>query len=402
MMETSALFYYNKSLFIPNFALMHSFTQKRFAHPAWIEIDLNQLVTNITALKTYIPGKKICLSIKANAYGHGLIPIAQAAAEHGVDYLGVAHLQEGAMLREAGITIPILVMGAIHEEQLPELLHYNLEFTVASQYKAELVAKICRDSKHKAKIHLEIETGMQRTGMRPDTAWALIEKIREYDCFEFKGIYSHLACADSPNHPVTQQQITTFSNLVTKVRNLFPDIIAHLANSGGILNYPESLFDMVRPGILLFGYNCPGNHILSAQILPFFSIKAKVSFFKTVAAEQGVGYGHTYTTRDVTRLVTVPVGYGDGLRRSLSNKGAVLIREQRYPIIGAICMDQFMVDIGMHEAYVGDEVVIIGKQGSQEITLQEMANNADTISYEILCGFNDRLPRVYKYKESNH
>jgi alanine racemase len=173
-------------------------------------------------------------------------------------------------------------------------------------------------------------------------------------------------------------------------------VLAHLANSGGILYYPESHFDMVRVGILLFGYTCPPGHPLAKNIRPFFSIKAKVSFFKTVGGMQGVGYGHTYTTSALTRIVTIPVGYGDGLRRALSNKGSVLIRGQRYPIIGNICMDQFMVDIGANEAHVGDETVIIGHQENAEILLEEMAAQVDTIANEILCGFNDRLPRVYK------
>jgi alanine racemase len=374
---------------------MSTFSQKTFAHPAWIEIYLAQFVKNILALKSYMPAQKICLAIKANAYGHGLIPIAQTAQKNGVDYLAVAHLQEGALLREAGITLPILVLGAIHENQLPDLLNYDLEFTIASAYKAELVELYCKQSKQKARVHIEIETGMQRTGMRPETAWTLIKKLQHSDEIELKGIYSHLACAEKPNDPITQQQITDFREIEAKVRPLFPKMIAHLANSGGILYYPEAGFDMIRPGILLFGYNCPVDHVLFDKIKPFFSIKAHIAFFKTVQANQGISYGHTYQTAGLTHIVTVPVGYGDGLRRSLSNKGSVLIHGKRYPIVGTICMDQFMVDIGMDEAYVGDEIVLIGKQGSAEITLEEMALLAETISYEILCHFNDRLPRIY-------
>lgn len=379
---------------------MASKMTKRFAHPGWIEIDLDQFAANIKALKAYLPQQKVCLIVKANAYSHGLVPIAQAAVQHGIEYLAVAHLQEGAMLREAGITAPILVLGAIHEDQLPDLLHYNLEFTISSHYKAELVAKLCQHSGQKAHIHIEVETGMQRTGMRPETALALIKKLPTWGCFELKGIYSHLANSDTPNEPFCHKQIAIFQDFTTQVRQWFPGVIAHIANSGGILHYPDSYFDMVRIGILLFGYTCPPQHPLAQSIQPFFSIKAKISFFKAVEQGQGIGYGLSYQTSHFTRIITVPVGYGDGLRRALSNKGVVLIRGKRYPIAGRVCMDQFMVDIGMNEAYVGDEVIIIGKQENEEITLEEMAKLADTIPNDILCGFNDRLPRVYKLTQT--
>jgi len=376
---------------------MHTPSTKRFAHPAWIEIDLDQFVKNIQALKKFAPGKKICLTVKANAYGHGIIPISKAAEEHGVDYLAVAHSQEGAMLREAGITIPILVLGAIHEEQLPDLLKYDLEFTIASAYKAELVAKICKQLNKTAKVHVEVETGMQRTGMRPETALKLIENLANYQGLDLAGVYSHLAISEIADHATSHQQIAAFKDLTAKIKKNHPQVILHMANSGAVLNYPESHLDMLRVGILLFGYGVPATHHLSSNIRPFFSVKGKISFFKTVAANQGVSYGHTYQTAEQTHIVTIPIGYGDGLRRALSNKGSVLIHNQRYPIVGAVCMDQFMVDIGMNEAHVGDEVVIIGEQGNQYLALEEMATSIHTIPNEILCGFNDRLPRLYKY-----
>jgi alanine racemase len=197
---------------------MHLDYTKRLAHPGWIEIDLDQFAKNIKALKAYVPKQKICLTVKANAYGHGLVPIAQTAVKHGIEYLAVAHLQEGAMLREAGITAPILVLGAIHEDQLADLLHYNLEFSISSHYKAELVANICKNSQQKAHIHLEIETGMQRTGMRPETALDLINKLADFTCFELKGIYSHLANGDTPNDPFSYQQIALFRDFTAEVR----------------------------------------------------------------------------------------------------------------------------------------------------------------------------------------
>jgi len=369
--------------------------QKRFSHPAWIEIDLQQFKHNITIIRRQIGKALFCLPIKANAYGHGLIPIAQAADEAGVDYFGVACLQEGAQLREANIRKPILVLGAIHEDQIPDLLHYQLEITIASLYKARLVAKACENTGLICKVHVEIDTGMQRTGVRPASAIELLNYLDATPCFEVVGVYSHLATANDPENYETKQQIELFQQFITEVikpRN--KKIICHLANSDGVCHLPETYFDMVRPGILTFGYtqNLPSQF---TPIQPFFSIKAKIAYFKVVAKDQGIGYGHTYKTIDATRIVTIPVGYGDGYRRALSNRSKVLIHGHAYPIVGTICMDQFMVNIGLNEAYVGEEAVLIGKQGDAEIKLTEIAQLCDTIPYEILCGFNDRLPRYY-------
>lgn len=368
-----------------------------FGHPAWIEIDLEQFKRNIQIIRQYIGNRKLCLAIKANAYGHGLIPIAKTAEESQVDYLAVSCLQEGAQLREAGIKIPILVLGAIHEEQIAELLNFGLDFTISSLYKAKLTAEKCIKLQKKARIHVEVDTGMQRTGVRPDTALTLLNYLDEMKCFDIVGLYSHMATSDNPHSEFAQHQINTFKNFVnlaTQGRN--KSMICHLANSGGICYFPTSLMDMVRPGLLVFGYfPCHKNSMLE-NIAPFFSVKAKISYFKVVEAHQGISYGHTYTTKKKTRIVTIPIGYGDGLRRSLSNRGDVLIRGKRYKMSGTICMDQFMVDIFDNEAYVGEEVTLIGKQGNEEIALEEMASLCNTIPYEILCGFNNRLPRYYK------
>lgn len=366
-------------------------------HPAWIEIDLIQFRRNIEIIKNHIGDAKICLPVKANAYGHGLIPIAKAASHAKVDYLGVACLQEGILCREAGIQKPILVFGAIHEDQIEDLLNYELEFTVASLFKAKLVAKQCQLLQKKCKIHIEIETGMQRTGVRVESAKELMNYINSEKCFEIKGVYSHMATSDDPKSSFAKEQIEKFKSF-TQENNLkkYPNLIIHLANSGGISYFPNSHFDMVRPGILTFGY-FPGPKAESLEgIKPILSVKAKIAYFKVVDANQGISYGHRYTTKEQTRVITVPIGYGDGLRRDLSNRGQVLLHGKKYPIAGTICMDQFMVDIQQNEAYVGDEVVIIGKQDSNEILLEDMAKMCNTITYELLCNFNNRLPRYYK------
>jgi alanine racemase len=365
-------------------------------HPAWIEIDLTQFERNIAAIKQYIGNKLLCFPIKANAYGHGLVPMAHAAVNAGVDYLGVSCLQEGALLREAKIAIPIFVMGAIHEDQIVDLLNYQFDVTIASRYKAELVAKACKRLQKRCRIHVEIDTGMQRTGVRPQTGIELLNYLKSEACFDIAGLYSHLATGDTPEDSFAKQQIKIFQQFLNTVLPQLPTRpICHLANSGGVCYYPEAQMDMVRPGILSLGYfPLPNAHPL-AKITPFFSVKAKIAYFKTVAANQGIGYNHTYVTSQTTHIVTIPVGYGDGYLRMLSNRGQVLIGGQLYPIVGNICMDQFMVAIGNNNAHVGDEVVLIGKQGNNELHLLELAKMCHTIPYEILCLFNDRLPRIY-------
>lgn len=376
--------------------------QQRFAHPSWIEIDLHQFKKNISIIRGHIGKSLFCLPIKANAYGHGLCEMGAAAQDAGVDYLAVAHSQEGVKLRQSGIQIPILVLGAIHEDQIMDLINFNLEFTINSKFKADLVAKKCQQKlvRNKCRIHLEVDTGMQRTGVRPSTAPSLFQHIKTLDCFEIIGIYSHFATADSVNHPFAEKQIEAFNSLLQDpVFQAFQGtpLIRHIANSGGIVNYSHSYLDMVRPSLITFGY-LPDEYQYPpslAGIAPCFSLKTKVSYFKVVEKGQGISYGHSYVTTRQTRIVTVPIGYGDGYRRSLSNRAKVLIRGKKFPIVGTICMDQFMVDVGEEEVHIGDEVVLIGKQGDQEISLLEISRLCDTIPYETLCLFNDRLPRVY-------
>ena len=369
--------------------------QKTCSHPAWIEIDCQQLRKNISILRGHIGSSLFCLVVKANAYGHGLCPISLAAQEAGIDYLAVAHLQEGVQLREAGIRIPILVLGAIHEEQINDLIHYQLEFTISSKFKADLVAAACKKIGQRCRVHIEVDTGMQRTGVRCSTAQTLFQHLKGLDCFDVVGIYSHLATADQPNDPFALKQLEAFTSLVNEPIFQGMPLIRHLANSGGTAYFPAAHFDMVRPSLITFGYpprECPES---LSGIKPCFSLKAKVSYFKVVAEGSGISYGHRYVTPRQTRIVTIPVGYGDGFRRCLSNRGSVLIRGKRFPICGTICMDQFMVDVGDNEVYVGDEAVLIGKQGDEEIPLTEIAELCDSIPYEVLCLFNDRLPRIY-------
>lgn len=363
------------------------------AHPAWVEIDTAQFKKNVAAVRKRIGKRLFCLPVKANAYGHGLCQMAKIAEAEGVDSLGVSCLKEAAALRLDGISIPILIFGAIHEDQIGDLIEFDLEFSISSKYKAQLVAQNIASSRKKCKVHIEVDTGMRRTGVRPENAFELLSFVEGLGCFEIKGIYSHLATSDSPNDLFALHQIEVFRSLASKVKG--KGMTCHLANSGGVCFYPDSWFDMVRPGLVCYGYFPDGRVDPSGEIRPCFGLKAKISYFKVVEKDIGVSYGHLYRTKEQTRIVTVPVGYGDGYRKSLMRGGLVLIRGKRFPIAGAICMDQFMVDIGKDGVFVGDEAVLIGKQGCEEISLWEICLRADSIPHEMLCVFNERLPRIY-------
>lgn len=278
---------------------------EKYPHPTWIEIDVAQFKNNLMTIRKHIGKSRFCLPVKANAYGHGLIGIAKAAAGL-VDCLAVSCLQEGMMLRNAGISAPILVLGAIHEDQVDDLIGFNLEFSISSQFKADLVAK---KSRGKCRIHLEVETGMQRTGVRCSTALQLIQHLKTLSCFDIAGVYSHLATSDTPNNPTALRQIKDFQELV----NLppFQGLTAHLANSGGVENYPESHLDMVRPGLMVYGYSS------LSSLSPCFSLKSKVSYFKVVPQGAGISYGHTYITQKKTRIVTVPMEWFSLLGRRI-------------------------------------------------------------------------------------
>lgn len=355
-------------------------------HPTWVEIDVEQFRKNIQAVRNLIGSTLYCLPIKADAYGHGLVDIGKIAVEEGVDYLAVAHASEGVILRKEGIRVPILVMGAIHKEQVEDLLGFDLEVSVSSRLKAELIREQCKKWQKQCKVHIEIDTGMHRTGMRPESAMLLYKQLCSDPFLDVVGIYSHFASTDVRG----TEQMEAFQNICGALAPIAKKpLIKHIGNSAGIVAFSRSLLDMVRPALISFGYG------ELEGIAPCFSLKSTVSYFKVVEKGKGISYGHTFYTQKTSRIVTISIGYGDGYRRDLSNKGHVLIRGKKYPIVGTICMDQFMVDVGEDDIFVGDEVVLIGKQGNEEITLQEIANLCNTIPYEILCGLNQRVPRIY-------
>ncbi len=364
--------------------------------PTIATINLHHLTHNLKVIRRQANGSKIMAIVKANAYGHGLIPVAQHLMELGVDQLGVAFLEEGINLRKEGIQLPILVLGGILNTQIEHFLDFDLELTVSSLDKLRQVEEVAALKQKTAVIHLKIDTGMERIGVHNYSAGPFIEAAVQSKQCQLKGIYSHLACSDNPEMAMTLEQVERFEEALSHFERLgVPTPLRHLANSGGVLHFPQTHLDMIRPGLILYGiYPDPASN-RDLDLKPVLSLSSKVVYFKVVEAHHPIGYGATWQTDHPIRVVTVPVGYGDGYCRALSNCGEVLIRGKRFSIVGRVCMDQFMVNIEDNTAYNGDEVVLIGSQNNEVIRVEEIAEKAGTIPYEILTGYNIRIPRVY-------
>ena len=364
--------------------------------PTRVRVDLDALSHNLRALRAHA-GVPVMAVVKANAYGHGLVPVALHLQAQGVEQLGVAFLEEGVALRRAGVTVPILVMGGIFGPQAAQLIAEDLEITVSSLDKLRQVEAAAESLGRKATIHLKIDTGMERIGVHSYHAGPFIEAAVASRWCTVKGVYSHLACADDPASPMTHQQLEKFLEACAHFERIgAPMPIRHLANSGGVLHFPETCLDLVRPGIALYGVLPDPASQATVDLRPVMSLVSQVVYFKVVAARNPVSYGATWAPGVDTRVVTVPMGYGDGFPRSLSNRGEVLVRGQRHGIVGRICMDQFMANLGPQgTAYNEDAVVLIGRQGDQAITCEDVALAAGTIPYEILVGLNTRIPREY-------
>lgn len=367
-------------------------------HPTKILINTQQFIENLKIIRTKIGSQtKLCLPVKANAYGHGLIPTAKIAEPY-VDYLAVACLNEGVSLVKNGIKKPILVFGAFDDAQIPDLISNKLEVTVTSIEKAKKLAAYCCTIEIICKVHVKADTGMHRVGASDDEIYQLIDYVANNPVLEFVGVYSHLASSDSPNRSLTEEQIAKFKQIAEYAKSLKSNIICHLANSGGVIYYPESYFDMVRPGIVSYGY--PAHPETAQKLLPAkpcLKLVSRVMQVKQLEANTGISYGHRYTTSSAEYIATIAIGYGDGFRRSLSNKNQqVIINGKKYPIVGNICMDMLMVSVGQdNNIKVGDEVILIGSQSNHTIDIREISEKLDTIDYEVLVGFTDRIPRVF-------
>ena len=364
--------------------------------PSFVEVDLNNLRHNLSLIRGHTDNKPVMAVVKANAYGHGILKVAQLYEELGVNCLGVALLEEGILLRDSGISLPIVVFGGVLPQQIHKYLEWDLEFFVSSPEVLRVVETICKSVAEQATVHLKLDSGMGRLGINTSDSDCFIEEAVKSEHIKVKGVCSHLACADDPENPLTMKQVERFLSAVSVFERLGAEIpIRHLSNSGGVLYFPETHLDLIRPGILLYGVypdvTCP--HVL--DVLPALQLKSKVTFQKSIKSGISVGYGESWTSLSASEISTVPLGYGDGYMRQLSNCVEVLINGKFRPIVGRVCMDQFMVNCGNEVTKTGDEVVLIGQQQDQCITIEEISALANTIPYEILTNLNERLPRIY-------
>lgn len=372
-------------------------TRDTIVRPTLVEVNLSRLRENFLAIQSTVSPARVMPILKANAYGHGLVRIAQFMQELGADYIGVAVLEEGILLRESGITIPILVLGGVLGNQIPHFLNYDLTITASSIAKLQAIDRAAQELGTTAKVHLKIDTGMERIGVHYYNADGFLSESLCCSHVFVEGIYTHFANAENADLTHARLQLERFANVLSfyeKQTGHRPPLV-HAANSGAILQLEEATFDMVRPGILLYGVYPSKKVRRTIKVKPVLSWKSRVVYFKVITPGHPVGYGSRWQTEHNTRAVTVPVGYGDGYFRSMSHKAYVGIRRKRYPVVGTISMDQIVVDIGNDSAYNDDEVLLIGEKDGVSITVEDLADWAGTIPYEILTNINTRVPRLY-------
>ena len=371
-------------------------TTSGVVRPTLVEVNLDRLEENYRAIQRKVSPARVMPILKANAYGHGMVEVAQKLVSLGAEYFGVAVLEEGILLREQGIQTPVLVLGGILGNQVPLFLKYGLTLTASSIEKLDQVEQAAQALGVVAKVHLKIDTGMERIGVHYYSAESLLEASLKCKHVQIEGIFSHFANADAGDLSHARLQLERFNEVLRFYeRRSLPAPIRHMANSAAILQLPESTFDLVRPGIVLYGVYPSPECQRTIQVAPALCWKSHIVYFKVVQPRHPVGYGSTWQSDHRVRLVTIPVGYGDGYFRSMSNKAQVIIHGKKYPVVGRISMDQVTVNIEWDSAYNDDPVILIGRDGDQVITCEDLATWAGTIPYEILTNINTRVPRLY-------
>ncbi len=366
----------------------------RYYRPTWAEINLGNIAYNFRQVKGLLrPGTKIMVTVKADAYGHGLIEVARKLIACGTDYLGVASIDEGIQLRRSGVKIPILILGMVLKGDIAPLFKYGLIPTICTEDLAVAINNKARSAGRKTQVHIKVDTGMGRLGVMHHDAFSFVRFICGLKHLNVEGLFTHFAFADLDGK-FTAYQIGLFAQLIAKLKRSGIDVpLVHAANSMGTIDFADSHFNMVRPGLVIYGLY--PKEKLRIRLKPALSLKTRIVYFKRVPRGWGVSYGHIYITKKKTTIVTLPIGYGDGYPRNLSNIAPVLIGGRRFKVNGRICMDQITVDVGNFRVKTGEEVVLIGRQGKNRISAEELAALSGTIPYEIVCGLGSRIPRVY-------
>jgi alanine racemase len=364
--------------------------------PTYLEVNLPRLRKNVEAIRSHVVPARVMVMIKANAYGHGVDGVAPFIEPY-VDYFGVALPEEGIHLRELGVTKSILVAGGTLPEQVRFFADYDLTLTGSSIELLDAAEEISRSTGRRIKTHLKIDTGMERVGVREYEAEMLIEKSAACSHLAIEGIYTHLANSELRDKTNSSLQLERFQEVLSiyDKRSMPVPLLRHVCNSGGILNLPEAHFDIVRPGLLFYGVY-PGDEVdRVVDVKPALTWRSRVAYSKITRPGRPVGYGSLWQTQAETRIVTIPCGYADGYFRRMTNQAQIILNGRKYPQVGRICMDQFMVNVGDDEARVGDGVVLLGESEDERISAEDLAGWMGTNEYEVLTNISARVPRVY-------
>jgi alanine racemase len=364
--------------------------------PTRAEISLDALEQNFAAIRSQVKALPILGVVKANAYGHGAVPVARCLQSAGVDHLAVALLEEAAELRSAGISTPILVMGALEPAQMKAVARCEVTPALFREDQLEAFERCAPERSRKLPFHLKVDTGMGRLGVPWDRVNDFLDALSRCPHLELQGVFSHLACADDPDHSLTSFQLERFQQVLETVRHKGHEPkMSHLANSAAVLDRPPAWLSHVRPGLLLYGYppSCLNRPL---PLRPVMKVVSRIVYLKEIRPGDTVGYGATFTAGKPTRIATVAAGYDDGVPRSLSNRGHFLVRGGRVPIVGRVSMDLTTLDVTeLPEARVGDDAVFIGDQEGVFQWADQVAVEAGTIAWDILCGIGWRMPRIY-------
>ena len=357
-------------------------------------IDLGAISRNIAEIRKKIGNKRGLMAVvKADGYGHGAVEVSRAALRSGADFLGVALPEEGQQLREAGIEAPILVVGLIQPEEAYKVVKFQLSQAVASVELLEALNHEASKVSTWISVHVKLETGMGRIGVKPEDAVSFVRKVKSFKNLNLEGLFSHFSSADEKDKTFSERQLQLFDQVIGNLQLAGIEVPKkHIANSAAILDLPQSYYDIVRPGIMIYGLYPSREVSHSIELKPAMTFKTKISEVKVVPPGTPISYGRTFITKKKTTVATLPVGYADGYNRLLSNHGEVLVKGRRAPVIGTICMDMCMVDASsVEDIRPGDEVILF----DEELSVDEIAAKIGTINYEVVCGVNKRVPRIY-------
>ena len=367
--------------------------------PTYAEINLGAINENLRQVRGRVGRRPIVMAVvKANAYGHGMITVARSVLKQkSAAYLGVAIVEEGIALRRNNISAPTLVFTVPSENQLRSFIEMNLDATICSLVTARKLDRLAAAAGRKAIVHVKVDTGMGRIGILPKDVLPFMTELKKLKNITVRGIYTHFATSDERHLGYARRQLSEFNASLNALdRAGIRVTLRHCANSGAILQMKDSYFDMVRPGIMMYGYRPSQETRRTLPLKPAMSIRSQIAFMKQVPKGTSISYGRRYVTGSKTNIGSVAIGYADGISRRLTNKANALVNGRQYPIVGTICMDQLMIDFGSRREYkVGDRVTLLGRDGKKEITGWDIAEALGTIPYEVCCAISERIPRTY-------